>query len=51
VTKQQWICERCGVSVTLHVMPSETPTHPCRKKAGRIIQLQPVAQQKGKPNE
>ena len=37
--KEKWACKSCGIAVTLFVAVATPPTHICRKKANRIIQL------------
>ena len=49
--KTKWRCERCGVTVTLYVNPSQPPTHPCSKKLKQTLPLNRVEPTKGEPRE
>jgi len=37
--QSQWFCPYCGVTLTLYIRPSEPPTHNCKKKLHKPIQL------------
>lgn len=44
--KQVWECETCKIRVTLYVNPLEPPTHNCKKKSKRLIQLKKIEEGK-----
>jgi len=37
--KQVWKCQACGAKITLYIRPVEPPTHACKKRANRVIEL------------
>lgn len=40
--KKTYKCDDCGVSVTVYVPITETPTHPCKRHANKTRKLDEV---------